>query len=107
MSLICPHCEKSLGPEHDAKTCGQSQKRRISRRFFFGIAFGGLAAAVAQVPWYGYAQAGGHDQINAYLFSEVIPRMTDLIFQKSPLLYKLVERKGDLIYQPLIYKPDA
>jgi hypothetical protein len=41
--LICPHCEKSLGVEHDDKAC----RRRMSRRFFFGLAVAPLAAAIA------------------------------------------------------------
>lgn len=42
-SLICPHCEKSLGVEHDDAAC----RRRLSRRHFFGLALGALAAAKA------------------------------------------------------------
>lgn len=40
--IICPHCERSMA-EHDAEHC----RRKMSRRFFFGVAFGGLAAGVA------------------------------------------------------------
>ncbi len=39
--LICPHCEKELA-EHDQREC----TRRMSRRFFFGL-MGGAVAAVA------------------------------------------------------------
>ena len=41
--LLCPNCEKPLGSEHDDRACA----RRMSRRFFFGIAVAPLAAAVA------------------------------------------------------------
>lgn len=43
MSLICPHCEKALGAEHEGKACS----RRMSRRFFFGLAVAPLAVAIA------------------------------------------------------------
>jgi hypothetical protein len=41
--LVCPHCEKSLGADHDEKAC----HRKMSRRFFFGLAVAPLAAAIA------------------------------------------------------------
>ena len=41
--VLCPHCEKALGAEHDEKAC----RRRMSRRFFFGLAVAPLAAAIA------------------------------------------------------------
>jgi hypothetical protein len=41
--LLCPHCEKPLGVEHDDAGC----KRRMSRRVFFGVAVAPLAAAIA------------------------------------------------------------
>ncbi len=57
-ALICPRCDRELGPEHDAKAC----ERKFSRRFFFGVAFGGLAAAVAKAkpvpPWVALINAG-------------------------------------------------
>jgi hypothetical protein len=43
MGLICPHCEKPLGAEHDAKAC----RRRMSRRFFFGLTVAPLVAVIA------------------------------------------------------------
>jgi hypothetical protein len=42
--LICPRCERSL-EGHDPKACA----RKLSRRFFFGLA-GGALAALAVAP---------------------------------------------------------
>lgn len=41
-ALLCPRCEKPLDG-HNAAAC----ERRMSRRYFFGAALGGVAAAVA------------------------------------------------------------
>lgn len=41
--ILCPHCERPLGAEHDEAHC----QRRMSRRFFFGAALGGVVAAAA------------------------------------------------------------
>lgn len=45
MSLLCPHCEKPFG-EHDEKAC----RRRMSRRFFFGVLAAPLAVAILGRP---------------------------------------------------------
>ena len=37
--LICPHCEKTLGEEHDARGC----RRKMTRRFFLPL-LGGIIA---------------------------------------------------------------
>jgi len=42
--LLCPHCERSL-EGHDVDACA---RKRMSRRFFFGILGG--AAAIAALP---------------------------------------------------------
>ena len=41
--ILCPHCEKPLGESHDGLGC----RRRMSRRFFFGLAVAPLAAGIA------------------------------------------------------------
>lgn len=41
--ILCPHCERPLGAEHDEVHC----QRRMSRRYFFGAALGGVVAAAA------------------------------------------------------------
>ncbi len=41
--LLCPRCEKLLGESHDANGC----KRRMSRRFFFGLCAAPLVAKIA------------------------------------------------------------
>lgn len=41
-ALLCPRCEKPLDG-HDRAAC----ERRMSRRYLFGAALGGVAAAVA------------------------------------------------------------
>jgi hypothetical protein len=43
--LICPRCEKPL-EGHDEAAC----VRRMSRRFFFGVCVGGVAAAAVAKP---------------------------------------------------------
>jgi hypothetical protein len=40
--LVCPRCEKALS-EHDEEACA----RRMSRRYFFGIAAGAAVAVAA------------------------------------------------------------
>jgi hypothetical protein len=40
--IVCPHCERALGVEHDEAGC----RRKMSRRFFFRL-IGGTAAALA------------------------------------------------------------
>lgn len=35
-ALVCPHCERELGESHDDAACS----RRMSRRYFFGVAAG-------------------------------------------------------------------
>ena len=44
MTLLCPHCEKPLGEEHDQAGC----RRRMSRRFFFGLCVTPLLAKLAE-----------------------------------------------------------
>lgn len=47
--LICPHCERELGVEHDARGC----RRNMSRRHFFGLlaaAFGAVAIPPKRYP---------------------------------------------------------
>ncbi len=47
MSLYCPHCERPL-EVHDGGAC----KRRMSRRFFFGMLGGAVAASAMAKPLY-------------------------------------------------------
>jgi hypothetical protein len=41
--IYCPHCDKPLGESHDDKGCN----RRMSRRYFFGVIAGAVAAVQA------------------------------------------------------------
>lgn len=79
--LICHRCDRELGPEHDAKAC----ERKFSRRFFFGVAFGGLAAAVAKV------QIGLPNTLKP--LPPCYPWLAELneitTFKTSPLLFRL------------------
>jgi hypothetical protein len=50
--LICPHCERLLGVEHDAAAC----RRGLSRRFFFGLCVAPFVARMA--PAQGQGGAG-------------------------------------------------
>ncbi len=46
--ILCPHCERPLGAEHDDPGC----RRRQSRRYFLG-ALAGLAVGAAVAPLLG------------------------------------------------------
>jgi hypothetical protein len=80
--LLCPRCEKPLGPEHDEKAC----ERKMSRRFFFGVAFGGLMAAVAKQAPVGPITL---PELSAYMVEGITPVCVDTIFQTSPLFFRL------------------
>ncbi len=41
--ILCPHCERTMEPGHDTDACA---RKRMSRRFFFGV-MAGAAVAVA------------------------------------------------------------
>lgn len=41
--ILCPHCERSMDVAHDVDACA---RKRMSRRYFFGIV-GGAAALLA------------------------------------------------------------
>jgi hypothetical protein len=45
-ALLCPHCEREMADGHDVERCA---RKRMSRRFFFGV-MGGAAVAVAGGP---------------------------------------------------------
>lgn len=44
--ILCPHCEKAMEQDHDVDACA---RKRMSRRFFFGV-MGGAAVASVIVP---------------------------------------------------------
>jgi hypothetical protein len=45
-ALLCPHCEREMDDGHDVERCA---RKRMSRRFFFGV-MGGAAVATAMAP---------------------------------------------------------
>lgn len=45
-ALLCPHCEKEMAEGHNVDACA---KKRMSRRFFFGV-MGGAVAVAAVAP---------------------------------------------------------
>lgn len=89
--LICPRCERDLGPEHDAKACQEKLARGMSRRFFFGIAFGALAAVVT--PKAAERFLPTFDE----MYSLIRPTL-DTAFTKSPLIYRVGDGKPQVYY---------
>lgn len=47
--ILCPHCERSMESGHDLEACA---RKRMSRRFFFGVMAGAAVAVSApQLIW--------------------------------------------------------
>ncbi len=113
--LLCPRCEKPLGADHNQKTCQEKLARGMSRRFFFGVAFGWLAATIAPQskakPWQrGVAGQITLDEINAITLAHINPLIADNFFKQSPLLLRLKDAdyrayySGDSIKEPFLFQ---
>ncbi len=121
--MICPYCERQLGPEHDDKAC----RRKSSRRFFLTAAAGAVVAAVAKklplklgidpatgpdlsvvTGWYGDI---GRNVITSTRWYG--PAMAENFFKDSPFLFRLKDKDYKDFYggewlgeDPIIYAPD-
>jgi hypothetical protein len=97
VALLCPHCEREMAEGHDVDACA---RKRMSRRFFFGV-MGGAAVAAAVAPemgagWEAWVD-GGHTLYRpSYLSIEMITAEMLRVLHNNPLQGKRINRNVDL-----------